>query len=170
MGTELVWPSLCLAIAVVLLLAELFVPSAGLVGVLAFGFLCISLYLAFATTPYGWVFVVIAGLILPAALVLWAHYWPKTPFAKYWFLKPPEQDEIRPEGHGSMLDHLVGQFVRTLTPLRPSGTVELDGRRFEAQSEEGMISANVIVRVVRVRGGRLQVRVAEIPDINPIST
>jgi membrane-bound ClpP family serine protease len=50
-----------------------------------------------------------------------------------------------------------------LTPLRPTGLVEFEGRRMEAMSEEGMIAANTLVRVIEVRGTRLVVRVADVP-------
>ncbi len=170
MGTELVWPSLCLAVALILLLAEAFVPSGGLIGVLAVGFLCVSLYLAFSTTPHGWLFVIVTGLLLPATVALAIQLWPRTPLAKYLFLKPPEQTDVIPEGHGRLLDHLVGQFARTLTPLRPTGTVDLEGRRLEGVSEEGMIPPNTMVRVVKVRGGRLFVRLADLPSIDAVAT
>ncbi len=65
-----------------------------------------------------------------------------------------------------MLEHLVGQFGRSLTPLRPTGTVDCEGRRHEGMSEEGMIPANAMVKVVKVRGGRLIVRRAEVPELD----
>lgn len=168
MGTELVWPSLCLAVALLLLLAEAFVPSAGLIGVLAVGFLCVSLYLAFATTAHGWAFVIVAGVLLPATLAVAIQLWPHTPLAKYLFLKPPEPSDLITESHGALLDHLVGQLARTQTPLRPTGIVDLEGRRLEGLSEEGMIPAKTLVRVVKVRGGRLIVRLADLPSIDPV--
>jgi membrane-bound serine protease (ClpP class) len=61
------------------------------------------------------------------------------------------------------LDHLVGQLGRALTPLRPSGLVDFDGRRLDGLSEEGFIPSGSLVRAVRIRGGQLVVRVA--PDL-----
>src|SRR5262249_61874590 len=68
------------------------------------------------------------------------------------------------------LDHLVGQLGGALTPLRPSGLVDFDGRRLDGLSEEGLIPSGALIRAIRVRGGQLIVRTAPEADhreINP---
>jgi membrane-bound serine protease (ClpP class) len=163
MGPELIWPVLSLAVALLLFIAEAFIPSGGLIGFLAIGLIAVSLFLAFTTTPFGWFFLVATCILLPLTIILAVQLWPHTPIAKYLFLKPPGPDEIVPDDRVRGIDHLVGQFGRTLTPLRPTGLVEFEGRRMEAMSEEGMIAANTLVRVIEVRGTRLVVRVADVP-------
>lgn len=163
MGTELVWPSLCLAVGLFLLVAEVFVPSGGLIGFLALGFLGVSLYLAFTSTAYGAVFLVVTGLLIPLTLMLAIYLWPRTPMAKFLFLRPPEPEDMDSENQSLMLEHLVGQFGRTLTPLRPSGMVDFEGRRLEGMSEAGLIPTGILVRAIQVRSGRLVVRVADVP-------
>jgi membrane-bound ClpP family serine protease len=170
MGTELVWPSLCLAVGLLLLIAEVFVPSGGLIGFLALGFLGVSLYLAFTTTAHGLIFLIVAGLLIPLTMMLAIYLWPRTPMAKFFFLSPPEPEDVLPDGHSLMLEHLVGQFGRSLTPLRPSGLVDFDGRRLEGLSEEGLIPTGMLVRAVQVRGGRLIVRVADVPALDDVTT
>ncbi|MBX6311426.1 MAG: serine protease [Isosphaeraceae bacterium] len=161
-STEWVWPSLCLAVGLILLIAEAFIPSGGLIGLLAVGFLALSLYLAFATsTALGLKFLFALGLLLPLTLALAIHLWPRTPLAKWIFLKPPDPEDIMPEERTPALDHLIGQFGRAMTPLRPSGLVDFDGRRLDAISEEGLIPAGTLVRAVQVRGGHLVVRKAQ---------
>lgn len=61
------------------------------------------------------------------------------------------------------LDKLVGRFGKTVTTMRPSGAVELDGRRVDALTEGVMLEANVRVRCVGVRAGHVIVRKAEAP-------
>lgn len=170
MGTELVWPSLCLAVGLLLLFAEVFIPSGGLIGFLALGFLGVSLYLAFTTTAYGLIFVILTGILLPVALALAVHLWPRTPMAKYMFLSPPDPEDLGPDVEQLRLEHLVGQFGRTLTPLRPTGMVDFEGRRLEGVSEEGLIATGSLVRAVQVRGGRLIVRVADVPALDDVVT
>ncbi len=169
MGTELVWPSLCLAVGLILLLAEAFLPSGGLIGLLAIGFLGVSLYLAFTTTQYGAVFLVVTGLLLPLTLMLAVYLWPKMPMSRFFFLPPPQPEDVLPDNHSQMLDHLVGQFGRTLTPLRPSGLVDFEGRRLEGVSEEGLIPAGTLVRAIQVRAGRLIVREADVPALDDVT-
>jgi membrane-bound ClpP family serine protease len=168
MGTELVWPSLCLAVGLLLLVAEVFVPSGGLIGVLAVGFLGVSLYLAFSTTSYGLIFLLVAVVMMPLMLMLAVYLWPRTPMAKYLFLSPPTREDVEPDSQDLLLERLVGQFGRTLTPLRPSGRVDFEGHRFEGVSEEGLIPAGVLVRAVQVRSGRLVVREADVPALDDV--
>ncbi|HEX8203513.1 MAG TPA: NfeD family protein [Isosphaeraceae bacterium] len=163
MSNELIWPILWLVLGLLLLIAEVFIPSGGLIGILALGLICVSLGLAFAeSTALGLKFLVAVCVLMPLALALAIHLWPRTPLAKRFFLQPPGPEEVQPAhvGPGVRLEHLIGQFGRALTPLRPSGMVDFDGRRIDGLSEEGLIPAGSLVRAVQVRGSQLVVRVA----------
>lgn len=160
--TELFWPIGCLAAGLILLIAEVFVPSGGLIGFLAVGLLIISLWQAFAISSMtGGIFLLALIGLLPATLALAVHLWPRTPMGKWIFLRPPEPDDVAPESTGPRLDHLIGQFGRTLTPLRPSGMVDFEGRRLDGLAESGLIASGTLVRAVQLRNGQLIVR--EVP-------
>ena len=160
MTNELVWPMICLALGLILLLAEVFVPSGGLIGLLALGLIGVCIYLAFANTAHGWKFVIAIGVLMPLTLAAAANLWPRSPMAKYIFLTPPTEEESAPEAKSHSADHLIGQFGRALTPLRPSGTVDFEGRRLDGMSEEGLIPAGALVRAVQIRGSQIIVRAA----------
>ena len=53
---------------------------------------------------------------------------------------------------------LVGQTGTAVTGLRPSGTVEVDGRRVDVVSEGGFVTAGASVEIVRARGAVVVVR------------
>ncbi len=59
------------------------------------------------------------------------------------------------------LDALVGHDGVALTTLRPAGMAEIEGRRVSVVAELGLVEAETPVRVVRVEGNRVVVRVAE---------
>ncbi len=161
MSTDLIWPIVCLVAGLSLLILEVFIPSGGLIGLLALGLLGISLWQAFAIdTTTGLTFSILLIVLLPVALALAVRLWPKTPMGKWIFLQPPEPEDLAPEPQRTRIDHLVGQFGRALTPLRPSGVVDFEGRRLDALSEEGLIPSGSLVRAVQVRGGQLVVRKA----------
>ncbi len=163
MSSDLIWPVICLIVGLILLVAEVFVPSGGLIGLLAIGLLIVSLGLAFATSMNrGLAFLVALLLLMPLTLAYTVYLWPKTPMAKWVFLKPPDLEEVDPEERNRKPEHLIGQFGRALTPLRPSGMVDFEGHKFDGLADEGMIPAGALVRAVQLRGRQLVVRSA--PD------
>jgi membrane-bound ClpP family serine protease len=160
----LMWPLLLLAIGLILLITEAFIPSGGLIGILAIGCLLLSLYQAF-TVPsapnLGWKFVVAELVLIPIVMVVAIQLWPKTPLARRIFLPPPSLEDVETAHTRQRFDHLMGEFGRALTPLRPSGLVDFEGRRLNAMAEEGLIEAGSLVRAVRVQSGILIVRRAD---------
>jgi len=73
-------------------------------------------------------------------------------------LEPPGEADLDVAHAEPGLAGLIGHPGRALTPLRPSGKVEFDGRRLDGVSEGGMIPTGAEVRAVGVRSGRLVVR------------
>jgi membrane-bound ClpP family serine protease len=172
-SNELIWPILCLAMGLILLIAEVFIPSGGLIGILAIGLMVVSLGLAFAeSTALGLKFLLAVCVLMPLALALAVHLWPRTPLAKWIFLKPPDPEDVDAGRvvHGVRLEHLIGQFGRALTPLRPSGVVDFEGHRIDGLSEEGLIPSGSLVRAVQVRGSQLVVRMAPDRTLDEILT
>lgn len=53
---------------------------------------------------------------------------------------------------------LLGKLGETVTPLRPSGTIILDGERIDVVSEGNYIDAGKHVKIVKVEGSRIVVR------------
>lgn len=53
---------------------------------------------------------------------------------------------------------LIGQKAVTTTPLRPSGTVDLEGERIDVVSEGSYIDRGKDVIIVKVEGSRIVVR------------
>jgi membrane-bound ClpP family serine protease len=160
----LTWPLLLLAFGLILLVTEAFIPSGGLIGLLALGFLGLSLYLAFTIpdAPYlGWKFLAADLILIPVAMVVAIHLWPRTPLARRIFLAAPTPEEFDTATPKHRLDHLIGEFGRALTPMRPSGMVDFDGRRLDGLAEEGLIPAGALVRAIRIQSGVLIVRKAE---------
>ncbi len=69
------------------------------------------------------------------------------------------------------LDELRGRVGKTVSPMRPSGTVEFDGRRVDALTEGMMIGAGVWVRCIEAKAGKVVVRQIDPPtdlsDVTP---
>jgi membrane-bound serine protease (ClpP class) len=52
----------------------------------------------------------------------------------------------------------VGAIGESITPLRPSGFVRIDGRRLDASAEGNLIDAATPIEVISIRDGQLRVR------------
>jgi membrane-bound ClpP family serine protease len=75
-------------------------------------------------------------------------------------------DDTAPESDSSQL---VGRYGKTVTPLRPSGAAEFDGRRVDVVSEGMPVEAEAWVKCIEVKGARVVVRpVPKPPDLNEI--
>jgi membrane-bound ClpP family serine protease len=172
MSAALFWPILCLLAGLALLIVEVFIPSGGLIGFLAVGLLGVGVWQAFGvSTTAGLLAILALILLLPVVFAVAVYLMPRTPLGRWMFLRPPAPDDVEPERTaGTRLDHLIGQFGRAITPLRPSGVVDFDGRRLDGLAEEGLIAPGTLVRAVHVRGGSLVVRPAAVQTLDDLDS
>jgi len=146
----------------VLIVAEVFVPSGGLISVAALACLAggIAIFFDFSTTA-GWVGVGIAAVMIPADVFTAFRLLPKTRFGRNVTLAPPE----RPQGDAipdtPELKELVGSVGVVITPLRPVGMCDFSGRRVECVAESGYVDKAMKVKVISVRSTQVTVRVME---------
>jgi len=149
-----------MTLGVALLLAEILVPTGGIlvVAALLFFALAVGTILYYGTTIEA--VVAIAGLAvgLPASGFVAVAAWRRMS------LDTVLDDELAASGSAvSELDQLKGRTGKTASPMRPSGSVEFDGNRVDAMTEGMMLDANVWVRCVDVKGGKVIVREMESP-------
>ncbi len=157
--SPLLWPSLTMMIGLGLIAAEVFLPTAGLLGWLAIAFLGLALHLAFSdSVGLGYRFLAAGSVLVPATMAGSIYALSRSVVGRRAFLRPPEAGDLGVSHAGPAPDGLVGRPGWTLTPLRPSGKVDFDGRRLDGVSEGGMIDRGVPVVAVRVRSGRVIVR------------
>lgn len=156
------WPAVFLAMGLLLLSLELFVPSGGFIGLSAVVCLGLGLWNAFQTsTSMGWTFVLIDFIAVPITAIAAFRLWVRSPMGRRLALEPPARDEIDVSHSARRVDELVGVDGRALTPLHPCGHVEVRGRRYDGMAESGLIAQGARVRVVRARSGQLVVRALE---------
>ncbi|WP_210420438.1 NfeD family protein [Aquisphaera giovannonii] len=153
------WPSVFLICGLLLILLEVLIPSGGVIGICSLACLALCLWYAFSTSlGLGATFLVVDLVAIPLTVSLAFSLWTRTPLGRKILLKPPEPEEIEDSHADSRLEGLAGREGRALTPLRPSGHVEVDGRRLGALAEGGFLPAGTLVRVLRVRSGEAIVR------------
>ncbi len=145
-----------------LLVAEVFVPSGGLLSVCSFACLAggIVIFFNFSTVA-GWIGIVVAILMIPTVLILAYRMFPKTRFGKAVTLTPPQRERGDAIPDTEAIKELLGKSGLVLSDLRPVGMCDFDGRRVECVAETGYIEKDNKVTVVRVEGTQLTVRIEE---------
>jgi len=156
------------ASGLLLLLADLFVPSAGVLTVLSLAALVGGIIFLFAYDAFVGVCslggVVVALPVLGGLLI---KYWAHTPLGR--MAHPAlEEDEALPAHKELQL--LKGRVGKALTTLKPGGMVDFDGRRVDSLTEGMMVEAGRWVRCVQVRGSTVVVRPVDRPEVSDLET
>jgi membrane-bound serine protease (ClpP class) len=159
------------AVGVVMLVAEVLLPTGGVLVVISLLFfgLGVGIILTRGTTAEAVVAIAALAVGLPAAGYVIVSAWRGMSLGAVL----PEDGGSGPVAAGEMaeLEALKNRIGKTVTPMRPSGTVEIDGRRIDAMTEGVMLDPGVWVRCLAVRGTTVLVRQIEPPadvsDLNP---
>lgn len=137
---------LLFVLGIVLLALDLFMPG---IILSAFGTLAMLAGTAVAFSQFGagggLVAFATGAVLLTVALYVEYGILPKTRFGKRFFLHAEVHGTSQAPAKDTAL--LTGREAIAITPLMPSGQVEVDGRRYEAQSLDGHVP----------RGARLKV-------------
>lgn len=179
MDSNAIFAILLLVVGLAILVAEIFVPSGGLLGVITFISLVVSLvfaYRAWGTSHpnvFG-VFCIMLLLLVPTVISFGFYMLPRTKFGKKVLLEAPEPQDLTPYAkESSRLEKSIGQFGTTITTLNPGGLVKLDGQRLHALSEGLSIEPGAWVEIVAIQGTSVVVRpgtppVRTEPESNPL--
>jgi len=145
-----------------LIVAEVFLPSGGILSVCALACLVGGVTVCFRSSMVaGWVGVVVAAMMVPSLLIGAYKILPKTRFGQRVILARPVRERGDALSDGPELAQLLGQMGQVLTPLRPVGTCNIAGRRVECVSESGYVPKDNKVTVIRVEGSQVTVRVVD---------
>lgn len=148
------------AICAVLIAAEVFIPSGGLLGLGAVVSLLMGVVIFFQHSALaGWIGVVVALVMVPSLLVAAYKILPRTRFGKQVILAPPVRQRGDAISDASELSTLMGRVGRVLTTMRPVGMCDFDGRRVECVAESGYVPRDKMVKVIHVDGTQVTVRV-----------
>ncbi len=153
---------LLFVLSAALLVAEVFVPSFGMLFVAAMTALIGGIIIFFDySTVAGWVGIVIAVIMVPTVLITTYRILPRTRFGKNVILSQPQREKGEGVPDAPQIKALAGQVGVVLTPLRPVGMCDFSGERVECVAESSYVDKNKKVKVIRVEGTQLTVRVVE---------
>lgn len=145
-----------------LIVAEVFIPSGGVLGICSLLALISGLYLFFQhSTAAGMIGIVVAVFMVPSLLILAYRLLPRTRFGRRVLLAPPVRQRGEAITDASELSKLVGRTGRVLTTMRPVGMCDFDGQRIECVADSGYVQKDTQVKAIRVDGTQVTVRVME---------
>jgi membrane-bound ClpP family serine protease len=163
MDTLLLWGIALIAGSLLVVLIEAFIPSGGLLSVLA-GALAIAGVVCLFRYDTSWGLGGVLGLIIlaPVAVGFVLKVWPHTPLGRR-IIGAPTEDQLyeqhsREQAERQARAAYVGKEGVVLTDLRPVGLVEIEGKRLEVTSETTFVRQGTRVRVTFADMSQIKVR------------
>ena len=149
---------------VVLLAAEFFLPTGGVLVVVGIGLFAVAVgvILYYGSTREAVAAVVATCIGLPIAANLLLYAWQRMS-RQVSLDSETVTATVANTREAAELEHYLGRYGKTVSPMRPSGTVEIDGRRLDALTEGMMIDSGVWVKCVGAKAGWVIVRRVDPP-------
>ncbi len=160
-----VW--LLFSAGIILMAIEVFVPSFGILGLLGAGSLIGGVVMAAWATGHALQTLGIAFVLAAAAVGIVVFVFKERGIWNRFILKDSLTSEA---GYNSAITRheLVGRDGITLTPLRPSGTILIDGERVDVVSEGAFIERDKAIVIVKAEGSRVVVQEKWNSGLGPI--
>lgn len=148
------------ALAGVLIVLELFIPSQGVLTIFAAVCLIFGIVECFLVSQLlGLIVVIVTAVTLPVFIIAMVRIWPDTWIGKRVAIRKAQK--AIPGGSipdTGQLDRLLGQTGQTITDLRPVGAVMFGDERVDCVAETGQIDKGSEITVIHVEGVRVVVR------------
>lgn len=159
-----------IALGLVLVLADLFFAT-GVLTAAGLGALVVGVAVPFYHGDTSTGVVTLIGVLVgvPVAVGVALHYWRRTRAGRRLFMTGPEEDAtVASMPVLAELEQLRGRLGQAVSPLRPSGVVEFDGRRIDCLTEGILVEEGTWVRCIEVKAGRVVVRPTEEPKLSDL--
>jgi membrane-bound serine protease (ClpP class) len=160
-------------LALILFAVEIFIPTAGMVGILC-GISAVGSIIAFFqySGSAGGLAILAYLIATPFLLVYGVKLWSQSPIGRRLILGGT--DAVDAEGRDeegveaelaadrreavAREESMIGRVATTLTPLRPIGVIRIDDHRRDALAESGVIEEGVEVEIVEIVDDQIKVR------------
>jgi membrane-bound serine protease (ClpP class) len=141
-------------VGIALLLIELAIPGFGFPGVGGIISILASIFMASASAAQAIASLATSMVLTIILAVLLFKYAPRSKYFDRLILSTQLKTE---EGYVGISDHssLAGKEGVAVTPLRPAGTAEIDGKRMDVVTMGDYIKAGEHIKVVKVEGNRI---------------
>jgi len=165
MDGYLLWGFGLLAIALLLIVVDIFIPTFGVLAITSLvvgiaGVVCLYYY----STTWGLIGTLLLVVGGPSVLFFGLQVMPSTPIGRRLVLGAEDVDAAEAKRRGEAaaavneLARLVGAEGTVISDLRPIGMVRIGDQRYEALSDSTLVRAGEMVKVIGNDGLTLKVR------------
>jgi len=143
-----------------LLSVEILLPTAGTMGIAALLVAIAAVAAAFLhSVMYGSIFLLMIVGAIPFLFAAAVKIWPHTPLGRMILIGDIKKENVMPkDSHYVRVADQIGRVGVAHTKMYPSGIVIIDDQKFDALTRGFPIEAGETVKVVSVKGNRLQVQ------------
>ena len=156
MNDRLLLPIVLQLIGVGVIIAEIILPSAGILSIVALGVFGYSLFITFSeiSMTAGFVFVAADLVLIPVLVIMGLKLLARSPVTLRKTLSREEGASAQPPELGSYID-MQGTAV---TDLRPAGTAVISGKRVDVVTRGEYLEKDSAIIVTTVTGNQIIVR------------
>lgn len=156
MNNAYLLPVVLQLLGIVVIIAEIILPSGGLLSLLATGLFGYSLYLVFSgiSAAAGAAFVAADLIIIPILVYVGIKFLARSPVTLRTMLS--SKDGVTSQA-ATQKDYM-GRQGRALTDLRPSGMALIDGLRLDVVTRGEYVEKQSEITVIAVRGNQIIVK------------
>ena len=149
-------------IGLLLLLAEIFfIPGFGLAGIGGIAAVLTSIFLTFGNIAQATYSILIALGVSIIGLLLLIKYIPSTRTWRKFVLSTEQKKELGYTVGTKDLKLLNGKEGIAITPLRPSGIVEVNGKKLNALTRGEYVDSNTKIKIISVEGNKIVVEAVD---------
>lgn len=161
----LIWGVGLLAAALMLIVIEALLPTAGMVALLGVAVAIAGIICLFNVSVVWGIVGIVSFIGLGGACFLFAlNIMPNTRFGRRMLhgddapLFEDSESLPPPPDPSGELEHLIGQQGTVITDLRPVGVIRIGETRYQGISEVGFLRAGSLIRVTAIDGTQIKVR------------
>ena len=161
MNDSLLFPIILQLVGVVVIIAEIILPSGGILSIAALGVFGYSLFIVFneISMTIGFSFVVADLILIPVLVIVGLKLLARSPVT----LRKTLSRKEGVSSQSSELESYVGTQGNAVTDLRPAGIAVINGKRLDVVTRGEYLEKDSAIIVTAVTGNQIIVRKKDEP-------
>jgi membrane-bound ClpP family serine protease len=159
MNDSLFLPIVLQLAGIVVIIAEIILPSGGILSIAALGLFGYSLFIVFneISNTVGFAFVAADLVLIPVLVIVGLKLLARSPVT----LRKTLSRKEGVSSQSSELESYVGTQGNTVTDLRPAGIAVINGNRVDVVTRGEYLEKDASILVIAVTGNQIIVRIKE---------